>query len=113
MRRTRNLALLLAMVVSTVACAAQKDTREAQARPQAAGSIVPGELLVRFIDGLEPRQIQQVLRREDATLIAHLDSIGIHHVRLPDGVDTLEAAQRWSALAEVEYAEPNRHRPRP
>lgn len=110
----RSIPVWLVLALSATGCAntgSEAEPRPA-AREHASAQLIPGQLLVRFIDGLEPRQVDRILEREGATLVAHLESIGIHHVRVQTP-DTAAEAERWTALPEVEYAEPNRHRPRP
>ena len=76
--------------------------------------LVQDQLIVRFVDGLDEDAVTDVVTREGGQVLRYWDRLGLYLVGLPEGSDVRMAADRWSALPEVDYAEPNfRHRIRP
>ncbi|UCD35699.1 MAG: SPOR domain-containing protein [Nitrospiraceae bacterium] len=65
------------------------------------------ELLVKFRETVPVERALEIITRMKAELIMHFRSIDVYHVRLKDGEDVEHAAEKFSAFAEVLYAEPN------
>ena len=84
------------------------DTEVETTAPQA--DYVPGELLLKFHEGVDEARRTQLLAEQGATVIRHSAS-GVYHLRLPEGSDTLRIIDWFVAQPEVAFAEPN-HRVR-
>lgn len=68
------------------------------------------ELNVRFIDGVSPERIREIVSAEKASVVGTIPSIGVFQLRIPtdstpEGV--YKAVKAFQAYKEVEYAEPN------
>ena len=117
--------LIILLAVACVACrshAVVPDTVDSGASVQEDAStkggdfpeLVQDQLIVRFVDGLDEDAVTDVGTREGGQVLRYWDRLGLYLVGLPEGSDVRMAADRWSALPEVDYAEPNfRHRIRP
>ena len=71
---------------------------------------VPGELLIKFVDGVEPATIHKVARDVRAQNIKTFSEIGVQHWKLGKGLSVEQALRRLSNPAfrnAIEYAEPN------
>jgi thermitase len=72
----------------------------------AAPSYVPGEIVVKFKEGLSP--IGRRLALDDGAKVAPgVPTLGIDRLLLPPGMDVEEAVKIYAALPWVEFAEPN------
>ena len=86
---------------------------DARAAGQSLGGAVTaphrdGHLLVRFRDGTASRSRSAAHDRTGATVLASFASVaGLDHVRLPAGMDVVDALRRYSADPAVAYAEPD------
>ncbi len=71
---------------------------------------VRGEILIKFVDGVEPATSHRVAREVRAQKIKTFSEIGIRHWRLGNGLTVEQALNRLSKPAfrnVIEYAEPN------
>lgn len=66
----------------------------------------PGQITVRFADGVNLANIQSALSAQEATLVSRIEQLNAVHLRLPKGKDVLEAIQYYEAIPDVLYAEP-------
>jgi subtilisin family serine protease len=74
------------------------------------GEHVPGELLLRFRDGTPAAARRRAQRALGARSLRSFTAIGVHHWRLPPGLDVQKAIDRLSngaAGRALVYAEPN------
>ena len=69
---------------------------------------VEGELLVKFKEGVSEAQIQEVLRQTETKVTEFLRTLKILVLKIPSGAAVEDMVKKFQALAEVEYAEPNR-----
>ena len=67
----------------------------------------PGELLMQFKQGVSEERIQEILSREEASVIAVLNKKGLYHIQLEEGQDVEDAVEDFMDYEEVDYAEPN------
>jgi hypothetical protein len=70
---------------------------------------VAGEILIKFKRGTSPQQIDQFNLENGTRVIGRLD-LGedrIYRLAIPEGVEVPDLATAFSALPQVEYAEPN------
>lgn len=67
----------------------------------------PGELLVKFSQGLSMARSTSIHRSLGSKVIERLRYIGIDRIEIPDGWSVEEAISLYSANPDVEYAEPN------
>ncbi len=67
----------------------------------------PGEVIVKFREGVVQAQAVQLHRSLGAQVVRQINGLGIELVRLPEGVSVKEAVQQYMADPSVEYAEPN------
>jgi subtilisin family serine protease len=79
----------------------------AHANPHPNPSFVPGEILVKFREGVPPRAKEEAHLPLDASLINVFPSIGIQHLRLPPSISVEEALRWYQGNPDVEYVEPN------
>ena len=71
---------------------------------------VPGELLIKFVEGVEPATIHRVAQNVRAQNIKTFSAIGVQHWQLGKGLSVEQALKRFSNPAfrdVIEYAEPN------
>lgn len=66
-----------------------------------------GELLVKFREGITDGTARELIAGKGATVIRFMESIQVYHLRLQKGQDVEDAVQEFSAMPEVQYAEPN------
>ncbi|HTR44276.1 MAG TPA: type II secretion system secretin GspD [Thermodesulfovibrionales bacterium] len=71
----------------------------------AAQRYAEGELLIKFKEGVSPDEAGAIISGKGSSLIEVIDQV--YHVRLPKGKEVEEAVKEFSALPQVEYAEPN------
>jgi subtilisin family serine protease len=68
---------------------------------------VPDELLVKCRLGVPRATISSLHRQIGATVIKEFPSIGVQHIRLPEGLKVDTAQKSYAASPDVAYAEPN------
>jgi len=66
-----------------------------------------GELLVKFKKGIPVEKALELILKKDASLIRFLEAAGAYHIKLREGQSVEDAVKEFSAMPEVEYAEPN------
>ena len=100
----------LALISATAIGAAADPAPQAIAAPPAAGTAVPGELLVGFRDGAGTRA--RTAAAEDAgTAPAHAPPApDVAHVRVEPGTSTAEATAALATDPAVAWVQPNRYR---
>jgi hypothetical protein len=67
----------------------------------------PGEVLVRFREGVEKSEISALLERYGLQIIKQYKIAPLYHLRLPEGMSVNAALEKLRSEAAVEYAEPN------
>ncbi|MDA8078396.1 MAG: type II secretion system secretin GspD [Nitrospiraceae bacterium] len=67
----------------------------------------PGELMVKFKEGVPEEKVRAIISREGASVLQFMDKLQVYHLKLKEGQSVEEAAELYSALPEVRYAEPN------
>jgi VCBS repeat-containing protein len=70
-------------------------------------AFVPGQLLVRFRPSVSAPRAHAILRQGGASPIRHMQALDVHVLSLPPGLDVEQAAEIFSRLPDVEFAEPN------
>ncbi len=68
---------------------------------------VEGELMVKFKEGTTDEAARKIIATHGATLIQFLEGTKVYHIRLKKGQHVGDAIKEFSALPEVQYAEPN------
>ncbi|MBU0482241.1 MAG: hypothetical protein KKG47_14185 [Proteobacteria bacterium] len=68
--------------------------------------IVQGEILVKFNPGVTEETKAAIHERFGSVVIKVFKSIDVQHLKLKDGVNTLQAVSEYGDLPEVKYAEP-------
>jgi subtilisin family serine protease len=81
------------------------ETSTSEARPFR--DYVADELLVSYRAPLPPLAVNAINRAAGAKVIQHEPLAGWYRIRLPQGVDSREAAEAYDKLPWVKYAEPN------
>ncbi|HXX56875.1 MAG TPA: type II secretion system secretin GspD [Thermodesulfovibrionales bacterium] len=66
-----------------------------------------GELLVKFREGVADQTARDIISIKHASVIKVMEGLRIYHILLPKGQTVEEGVQAFSAIPEVEYAEPN------
>jgi len=83
-------------------------TKEKQKEFAVAGQrYIEGELLVKFKEDVSRDEAEAIISRKGASVIKILEGIQVYHIRLPKGKEVEEAVKEFSAIPEVQYAEPN------
>jgi len=67
----------------------------------------PGEILVKFNDSVTQQRIEKLIAGENSTIRKIVGSGVIYLIILPDGMEVMDAVDRFSTYPEVKYAEPN------
>jgi len=67
----------------------------------------PGELMVKFKDGVSPDVAAAVISSKGASVITVNEQFRAYRIRLREGQTVPEAQQEFGLLPEVEFAEPN------
>lgn len=80
---------------------------EPDAREEAAGASVPGEILVKFEEGLSQEEIDRIHRRLGATVVDTMMDGRLMLVTVPYESATSQLIDAYAATEGVEYAEPN------
>ncbi|MDH5768041.1 MAG: hypothetical protein OEZ31_03675, partial [Nitrospirota bacterium] len=68
---------------------------------------VEGELLVKFKEDVPAETAFSIISEKGASVIKFIDNIKVYHIKLRKGQDVEEAAEEFSSIPEVQYAEPN------
>lgn len=68
---------------------------------------VPGELMVKFREGVPEETVRSIISQKGASVIRFMDKLGVYLLKLKERQPVEDAVQEFSALPEVEYAEPN------
>jgi subtilisin family serine protease len=68
---------------------------------------LPGEILVKFKEGIPEENKARMYQESGSYLIRSLPALGIHHLRLPPFVSMAEALQLFLRNPDVEFVEPN------
>jgi general secretion pathway protein D len=68
---------------------------------------VPGELLVKFREGVPEETARSIISQKGATVIKFMDKLRVYLLKLRESQSVEEAVQEFSELPGVEYAEPN------
>jgi len=66
-----------------------------------------GELLVKFNEGVNDDTARGILSGKGAMVVRYIEGIRVYHIRLPKGQAVEDAVKEFSAMPEVQYAEPN------
>lgn len=66
-----------------------------------------GELLVKFKEGVTDDTARRIISDAGASVIKYLEGAKVYHIRLKKGQDVDEGIKEFSAMPEVQYAEPN------
>ena len=66
-----------------------------------------GELLVKFKENVDDETARKIIAGQGATVIKLIEGLRIYHIKLRLKQDVKDAAQEFSELPEVQYAEPN------
>lgn len=66
-----------------------------------------GELLVKFKEGVTDERAKEIISQKGASVIKFLESIKVYHIKLKEDQNVEDAVKEFSALPEVQYAEPN------
>jgi hypothetical protein len=66
----------------------------------------PGEILVKFKPGTSEARIDEINAHQGATVAEKMGG-GLYLLRIREGSEVKEMVDRYSALPEVQYAEPN------
>ena len=66
-----------------------------------------GELLVKFKEGVSRDEAEAIISEKGASVIKIIEGIQVYHVQLPKGKDVEKAVEEFSAIPQVQYAEPN------
>lgn len=102
--------LLLNMAIPMAAAEPTNNPPGQTIEPLDPSEYVPGELLIKFVDGVGPAASHRVAREVRAQNIKTFSAIGVHHWQLGNGLTVEQALKRLSNPAfrnVIEYAEPN------
>jgi general secretion pathway protein D len=67
----------------------------------------PGELLVKFKEGVTKERALEVLSEKGAVVIRYLERLDVYNIRLKKEQDVEDAVKEFTEVPEVLYAEPN------
>lgn len=126
MKRRIGILLLTALLVMAAGCAAQEqppargnpavpDTHETDAggkrMPSAGASSLTlggaGQVLVRFQDGIETREIERIQKEAGLRALQALSPPRLYLMEIIDGSSVEDMLERLKRYAEIVYAEPN------
>ena len=65
------------------------------------------EVMVKFKDGVAEEKAHELIGKEGAGVLEYLRALGVYRLKLRKGQSVEEAVEDFSALPEVQYAEPN------
>lgn len=68
---------------------------------------VSGELMVKFKEGVLDEKVRSIISEKGATVIKFIDKLRVYQLRLKAKQSVEDAADEFSKIPEVEYAEPN------
>lgn len=66
-----------------------------------------GEILLKFRDGVEEEKALEIISSKGAEVITIIKSIGVYHIRLQKGQSVEDGIKAFTAVPDVQYAEPN------
>lgn len=65
------------------------------------------EVIIKFRDNVLPQRAMEVIASLNAEVVKELSTQGLYLVRLPKGMEVLEAVRKFERMEDVKYAEPN------
>ncbi|NIS68727.1 MAG: hypothetical protein GTO12_07155 [Proteobacteria bacterium] len=68
---------------------------------------VEGQLLVKFKKTISPERIEEINEMMGTQVIKVISQVEFYQLRIPEDMTVPEMVSRYSALPEVEHAEPN------
>jgi hypothetical protein len=98
LRKTSLTLLLLCFVFFQDACYSQL------AQDQ---SYIPGQILVKFNEGVSQEEAQALHDRLGSTILKHFQKLNIYLVKIKSGLTVEEAIKLYQEDLNVAYAEPN------
>lgn len=105
--KTNLLVFLTPVVVKGPERLAEITTNKQREFAVAESRYVQAELLVKFKDGVTDERAREIIALQGATVIRLLEAVKVYHIRLKEGQAVEDAVKTFSALPEVQYAEPN------
>ncbi|HYA27109.1 MAG TPA: hypothetical protein VEE82_03845, partial [Thermodesulfovibrionales bacterium] len=105
--KTNLLVFLTPSVVKGPERLAEMTTTKRREFAVAENRYVQGELLVKFKESVTDEAAREIFSKHEAAVIRFLEGIKVYHIRLKKGQVVEDAIKEFSALPEVEYAEPN------
>ncbi len=108
MRKTIFVTAVLALLATATAGRLAAQETPSLSVPGRGAEYMPGQLVVKFRDGVDDARVASLLSRtgaRDATRSRYVR--GLHVVGLPEGQPVTGAVERFAALPDVEWAEPN------
>jgi thermitase len=96
--KTSLLLVVLCLVFSQDACYSQLAQEQAY---------VPGQILVKFNDGVSQDKALEIHNRLGSTMVKHFEKISVYLVQIKPGVTVEEAIDLYQEDPNVAYAEPN------
>jgi hypothetical protein len=63
--------------------------------------------LVKFKEGVSSDRAAAIISQKGASVIKVIEGVQVYHIRLPKKKKVEEAVKEFSAIPEVQYAEPN------
>jgi len=66
-----------------------------------------GEILVKFRDDVPEEKVHAIISQHAAGILQYMEKLGVYLLKLKKGQSVEDAVEEFSALPEVQYAEPN------
>ncbi len=76
-------------------------------RLKSLGDYIPGEVLVKFKPQARLSALSEYQDRHNLSSIQAFSTIGVEHLKLPEGLDVVSAVKMMQSDPNVEYVEPN------
>ena len=63
-------------------------------------------MLVKFKDGVSDEKARSIILKNNATMVEQIKATGVYRVRIQEGLDLTDVIKSFSAIPDVQFAEP-------
>ncbi|HEY9765882.1 MAG TPA: hypothetical protein V6C82_05935 [Chroococcales cyanobacterium] len=103
----KNLFVLLAMCLGSIFPFGGEAVVRPSPSPSIRSNFLEGEILVKFKEGVSPETILVILKKQGVKVLGFIEGLGIYRLGLPEETSVEAMLERFRAIPEVQYAEPN------
>ncbi|HBN10357.1 MAG TPA: hypothetical protein DD435_17515 [Cyanobacteria bacterium UBA8530] len=103
----KNFFVLLAMCLGSLFPFGGQAVVPPSPSPSFRTGFLEGEILVKFKEEVPEKKIEEILSNQKVQVLGFIEGLGIYRLGLPEGTSVEAMLERFRAIPEVQYAEPN------